>query len=126
MNFPDLELFPKCAKTIENNSDETDEISASGLTVESSNIVNAPRIRECFLNLECRLGWERPLHDSSLWHVFAGEVVHVAIDSERARSGEYNRTGPAGLIYNIHSPIDPATGTADESMVGIIQPMQKM
>jgi flavin reductase (DIM6/NTAB) family NADH-FMN oxidoreductase RutF len=126
VNFPDAAIFQNCTKSIEDNADDTDEIAASGLTAEPSVTVSVPRIKECFLNLECRLAWERPLHESSLWHVFAGEVLHVAIDGERARAGEYSRTGPGGFIYNIHSPTDPETGVEDVSMVGEINPVMKM
>jgi len=126
VNFPDIDVFPKCYETIENNSDETDEIAGVGLTIEPSKAVDAPRIKECFLNLECRLGWHRPLHDGSLWHVFAGEVVHLAIDSNRVQSGTYRRYASGGFIYNIHNPTNPETGEQDGGMVGRIEPVQKI
>lgn len=126
VNFPGIEEFPRCYDTIKNNDDVIDEITASGLTVEPSQAVNAPRIKECFLNLECRLEWHRPLHDGSYWHLFAGEVVHVAIESNHAQSGTYSRYGSSGFICNIHSPIDPRTGVQDDSMVGEIKPRQRM
>jgi len=126
VNFPDIDVFPKCYQTIEKYPDETDEITASGLTTEPSQAVNAPRIKECFLNLECRLEWHRPLYDSSDWHLFAGKVVHVGIEKTRVRSGTYRRYGSNGFIYNIHSPIDPGTGEQDAGMVGKIEPVQKM
>lgn len=127
VNFPDIDNFQKCFNTIANNADETDEITAVGLTVEPAKVVDAPRIKECFLNLECRLGWHRPLHEGSNWHhIFAGEVVHVAMDSDRVRSGVYRRCGPSGFIYNIHSPTDPVTGHQDASMVGRIEPVRKI
>lgn len=126
VNFPGMDEFPRCYQTITNNADEIDEITASGLTVEPGQVVDAPRIKECFLNLECRLEWHRPLHDGSYWHVFAGEVVHVGIESKRAQGGTYGRYGSSGFIYNIHSPIDPATGAQDDSMVGILEPTRKM
>ncbi len=126
VNFPDMELFPKVLKAVEHHAEDVDEIAASGLTMEPAVKVDAPRIKECFMNLECRLGWERPLHEGSLWHIFAGEVVHVAIDSDYTRPGEYKRTGPDGFVYNIHSPTDPETGKEDASMTGIIQPVYKM
>ena len=126
VNFPETEEFPKCSRTIKNNSEEIDEIATSGLTIEPSQAVDAPRIKECFLNLECRLAWQRPLHDTSVWHLFAGEVVHVAIESNHAQSKTYRRYGSSGFIYHIHSPIDPRTGEQDDSMVGKIEPVQKM
>ena len=123
VNFPDIDVFPKCYKTIENNSDETDEITEVGLTIEPSKVVDAPRIKECFINLECRLGWHRPLHDGSVWHVFAGEVVHIAIDSNRVQSGANRRYGSGGFIFNIPNPTDPRTGEQDGSIVGRIEPV---
>ena len=126
VNFTDIDVFPTCYKTIENNSNETDEITGVGLTVEPSKVVDAPRIKECFLNLECRLGWHRPLHDSSIWHVFAGEVVHVAIDSSYSQSGVNRRYGSGGFVFNIPNPTDPTTGEQDGSMVGRIEPVQKI
>ena len=126
VNFPDIDLFPKCTKTYQHYSDEIDEITTSGLTIEPSQVVNAPRIKECFLNLECRLEWHRPLHDESHWHLFAGEVVHVAIENSHSQSGTYKRYGSSGFVYNIHSPIDPETGTQDDGMAGIIEPVQKI
>ena len=126
VNFPDIDVLPKCYKTIENNSDETDEITGVGLTIESSKVVDAPRIKECFLNLECRLGWHRPLHDGSVWHVFAGEVVHVAINNSHVQSETNRRYGSSGFVYNIHNPTNPRTGKQDGDMVGRIEPVQKI
>jgi flavin reductase (DIM6/NTAB) family NADH-FMN oxidoreductase RutF len=121
VNFPGQGDFRKCIDTITDNKDETDEITAAGLTVEPAKAMRAPRIKECFLNLECRLGWHRPLHENSVWHVFAGEVAHVAVDSEHIKDG--GRYSDRGYIYNIHSPIDPATGEEGPSQVGKIEPM---
>ena len=126
VNFPSSDEFRKCMDTIINNSDNIDEITASGLTIEAAKIVNAPRIKECFLNLECKLGWHRPLHTGSIWHVFAGEVVHVAIDNEYAKANSNKRYGNKGYIYNIHSPIDPTSGEQEPARVGKIESMYDM
>lgn len=126
VNFPTAAEFRKCMDTIKNNSEDADEITASGLTIEASKMVNAPRIKECFVHMECKLGWHRPLHRGSIWHVFAGEVVHVAADSERLKHNSNGRYGDKGYIYNIHSPIDPTTGEQESSRVGKIEPMFNM
>lgn len=55
VNFPSQGCFAACMSSIQNNGDDTDEIAASGLTAEPAVTVNAPQIRECFLNLECEL-----------------------------------------------------------------------
>jgi flavin reductase (DIM6/NTAB) family NADH-FMN oxidoreductase RutF len=126
VNFPSSGEFWKCSKTVENNDDETDEITSVGLTVEPAQLVDAPRIKECFLNLECRLSWHKPLHKGSLWSIFAGEVLHVAADSEYVKANSNRRYGDKGYIYNMHSPIDPSTGEQEVSKVGKIEPMYDM
>ena len=126
VNFPSSDEFLKCSKTVENNADETDEITAAGLTIEPSVAVDAPRIKECFLNMECRLIWERPLHDGSLWHIFGGEVVHLAVDREYVKAKSNRRYGNKGYIFNVHSPIDPSTGEQEVSKIGKIEPMYDM
>lgn len=123
VNFPAADIFWKCSTTVENNADDVDEITAAGLTIEPAKVVDAPRIKECFLNMECRLAWERPLHQGAMWHVFAGEVVHVAADSDYTKAKSGGRWGDGGYIYNIHSPIDPATGEEEVSKVGKIEPL---
>ena len=123
VNFPAADIFRKCNMTVQNNADDIDEITAAGLTIEPARLVDAPRIKECFLNLECRLSWEKPLHDDSLWHVFAGEVVHMAADSEYVKAGCNGRYGDKGYIYNMHSPMDPSTGEQEVSKVGKIEPL---
>ena len=126
VNFPSSNEFRKCLDTIKHNTDDVDEISASGLTIETAKNVRAPRIKECFLNLECKLGWHQPLHSGSVWHIFAGEVVHIAIDSERSRANDNGRYGDNGYIYNIHTPTDPATGEQQPAKVGKIETMYDM
>jgi flavin reductase (DIM6/NTAB) family NADH-FMN oxidoreductase RutF len=42
--------------------------------------VQAPRIAECAIVLECKLAWHRPLYKDSQWHLFVGRVQHVAMD----------------------------------------------
>ena len=126
VNFPTANEFQKCMDTITDNADETDEIITAGLTIETAKTVNAPRIKECFLNLECKLGWHKPLHENSVWHVFAGEVVHAAVDTEHTKANANGRYSDKGYIYNIHSPIDPTTGEEESPKVGKIEPMFDM
>ena len=65
LNFPSNDIYDRCIKTIGNNQFETDEITASGLTAEKASKVNAPRIKECFLNIECEFLWEHELFEGS-------------------------------------------------------------
>jgi flavin reductase (DIM6/NTAB) family NADH-FMN oxidoreductase RutF len=52
----------------------------SRLHLESAKAVQAPRIAECAVNLECSLEWNRPLYEGSRWHLLVGEVLHIAMD----------------------------------------------
>lgn len=110
LNFPSREIIDNCWKTIDNNQFETDEITASGLTVEKAVKVNAPRIAECFLNIECEFLWEREHFENSRYTVVALKAVHVCMDSERYDENKLGRYGKTGYMYNINSPRNPETG----------------
>ena len=45
-------LMPACSLGI-------DEIKTAGFTSVKAEMVNAPLIEECFMNLECRFKWEK-------------------------------------------------------------------
>ena len=65
LNFFSSDIYDKCFDTIKNNGFDTDEITASGLTAEKAKSVNAPFIKECFLNIECEYLWEHKLTPSN-------------------------------------------------------------
>lgn len=71
LNFPSAEYYDRCYATIAHNGFEDDEIRKSGLTAEPAATVHAPRIRECFLNLECQYLWEKELYEGSSHVVLA-------------------------------------------------------
>ncbi|MFX1285555.1 MAG: flavin reductase family protein [Promethearchaeota archaeon] len=56
---------------------EPQKLKRAGYTVEPSNKINAPRIKECLINLECELQRIIITGDHDL---FIGEVVEVVID----------------------------------------------
>ena len=120
INFPAQNDWEKCVATITNNSNKNDEIFDSEFTLEKAQTVNSPRIKECFLNLECTLDWDRPLHENSHWHIFAGKVKHIAISKGYIKDNK--RYGDEGFMMNLHAPMNPETGQHLPSMVGIIEP----
>ena len=87
INFMSADYHAACMATIRNNAFEADEIKASGLTAEKASQVNAPVVKECFMNLECRYVWEKEMH----------------IDEDHLE----DRTGEEGLLYNIHYQMNP-------------------
>ena len=109
LNFPSAEYYDRCYATIAHNGFEDDEIRKSGLTAEPAATVHAPRIRECFLNLECQYLWEKELYEGSSHVVLCAVVKNVCIDSAlfQEHTGRYS---DQGYLYNVHYPINPETG----------------
>ncbi len=121
VNFPESKYLDMCYSTIHNNDYSDDEISNSGFTSENAMVVNAPRIKECFINMECSLEWEKSLFDGSSWILLCGRIKHLSIDKQRVEDGIQGRYGNTGYMFNIHSPKNPVDGTEVEDKIGIIE-----
>ena len=121
INFPDKDNFLKCMDTIKNNDYENDEITMSDLTAEPASKVNAPRIRECFLNLECEYVWEKELFPGSAHVVMCVRVVNLCMDDAYYDNEKKGRYGDTGYLYNIRSLRNPETGETEDAAVGILQ-----
>ena len=115
LNYFSEDISEQCWKTIQNNQFETDEITASGLTAEKAVKVNAPRIRECFLNIECEFLWEHELFDGSRDMTVALKAVHICMDGERYDQGKLGRFGKTGYQFFMHCPTNPDTGKEDSA-----------
>jgi len=122
LNFPSSDIQDLCHKTIENNQYETDEITASGLTAEKAIKVNAPRIAECFLNIECEYLWEQQNFENSGNTVVALKAVHISMDSNYFDHNKLGRYGATGYMYSTPTPRNPETGEASEAGYWYIQP----
>jgi flavin reductase (DIM6/NTAB) family NADH-FMN oxidoreductase RutF len=107
VNYPSLEYYPQSFETINVNHDDNDEITDAGFTVEPSMKVQAPRIAECAISLECKLEWHRPLFEGSSWVLVAGKVVHVAVDGKVMATDPAERMQAMRLMYNIRGLINP-------------------
>lgn len=114
INFPAADHYMKCYATIWHNHDEDDEITAAGLTAEPATAVDAPRIRECFLNLECEYQWERELSPGSNQAVVCVKVMNVVMDERYFDDHQLGRYGDTGYLYNVHSPTNPVNGEESE------------
>jgi len=121
LNFPSRGVLDRCMATIENNSFDTDEITASGLTSEKAVKVNAPRIAECFLNIECELLWEQAHFPGSSNVTMALKSVHLGMDSTHF---DENRYGETGYVYNINGARNPDTGEVLPVDCGVIKTMR--
>ena len=91
--------------TIQNNQYEADEITASGLNAENASWVNAPMIRECFMNLECKYAWEKEIVPGDDHVILCLEVVGVNKSLEFFRKlGSYIVDCGIGLSRGFHKP----------------------
>lgn len=127
LNFPSFDLYDRCIKTIGNNEFETDEISAAGLTAERAAKVNAPRIKECFLNIECEFLWEHALFEHAGFFgnhdvAVALKAVSICMDSDHYDQARLGRYGKTGYLYQIDQPTNPDTGEKTPIMAGTLAP----
>lgn len=121
LNFPSRDIYDKCLETIKNNGYDVDEITQSGLTAEKAIKVNAPRIKECFLNIECDLLWEHEHYEGSSDVTVALKAKHICMDTDYCNEKEKDRYGKTGYMYNIHSPRNPETGEVLPDCFGAIE-----
>ena len=127
IGFPSFEHHPQCFETIHCNAPDNDEVAEAGFTVESPMIVKAPRIAECSVSLECRLAWHRPLYENSRWHLFAGRVLHLAMDEAAMVPDPVERLRTMGLMYNVRSTVHPMTGEQyGPNTLGLLNKVEKI
>lgn len=121
LNFPSNDIYDRCIKTIGNNQFDTDEITAAGLTAEKAAKVNAPRIKECFLNIECEYLWEHELFEGSKEVAVALKAVNLCMDSERYDQSQLGRYGKSGFLFQIDQPTNPETGEITPFGPGVLE-----
>jgi flavin reductase (DIM6/NTAB) family NADH-FMN oxidoreductase RutF len=121
LNFPSRDVYDKCAATIKNNGFDDDEITKSGLTAEKAVAVNAPRIKECFLNIECEYLWEHEHFPNSYDTIIALRAKHICMDTAKTNEHGAGRYGKTGYMYNIHSPRNAQTGEVTPDCFGALE-----
>jgi flavin reductase (DIM6/NTAB) family NADH-FMN oxidoreductase RutF len=110
INYPDSTMESKWDQTMRNNGPGNDEITDAGFTVEPAQTIQAPRIAECLVNLECRLEWDRPLYEGSNMHLFCGRITALAMHDSLVHCGQDERLRAMSLSYLVHGQMDPLTG----------------
>jgi len=126
LNFPSYDIYERCIKTIGNNDLETDEITVAGLTTEKAVKVHAPRIKECFLHIECEFLWEHDIFENVDFFgnqnvAVALKAVHISMDSDRYDQNRLGRYGKTGYLFQIDQPTNPETGEKAPIMAGTIE-----
>ena len=79
-----------------------------------------PRIAEYPIHLECPLDWERSLFEGSDWHVFAGSVVHLAMEDAAFELDPQKRMQILGTMYTVRSTLNPLTGEGGPGSLPVI------
>ena len=127
VGFPSFAHYPQCFETIHCNGPDNDEITEAGFTVEPAKTVKAPRIAECSVSLECSSEWHRRLYEDSHWHLFAGRVVHLAMDEGAMAPDPVERVRAMGLMYNVRSTVHPLTGEQyGPNTLGLLNRVEKI
>lgn len=121
LNFPSNDIYDRCIKAIGNNQFDTDEITASGLTAENAAKVNAPRIKECFLNIEYEYLWKHELFEGSEEATVALKAVNLCMDSEYFDQSKLGRYGKSGYLFQINQPTNSETGETTPFGPGILE-----
>ncbi len=125
--FPSFQYYRQCFETIGCNAPDNDEITDAGFTVELPRSVQAPRIAECSVNLECHLKWHHPLYENSHWHLFAGRVSHLSLDESVMVPDPVERMRIMGLMYNVRSTVNPMTGEQyGPNTLGLLSQVEKI
>lgn len=122
LNFPSYDIYDRCIRTIGNNDYEANEITIAGLTAEKAAKVDAPRIKECHLNIECELLWEHELYEGSDEMTVALRTVNICIDAERYNESKLGRYGKTGYLLQVDQPTNPKTGEKAPIAAGTFEP----
>ncbi|MEW5768889.1 MAG: flavin reductase family protein [Pseudomonadota bacterium] len=97
INIPTEQLADAVVGCGNTSGADTDKFAAFGLTPLPSKQVAAPRIAECFANLECRVVDTRMVKRYGL---FVLEVVHAWVDPARARGRTLHHTGQGWFVLD--------------------------
>lgn len=118
VNFISSEYYDACIKTIEENSDDIDEIAAGGFTIEESKTVKAPRIKEAFLSLECTLKSTTDLSEKGITSLIIGQVNLASVEEGYHEIEKI--CGKEGFMFNVHSPKNISTGEGNTTALAVL------
>ena len=87
LNLPSKQLIEVVGKIGTLHSNQTDKYAETGLTAIDSKIIKANLIKECFLNMECKVTDEYVTGDHT---VFVAEPVFVRLDEDVFVDGKFS------------------------------------
>ena len=119
LNFLPISYYDKLVSTINHNNYEDDEFKVGEFTVEKAKTINAPVIKEAFMNIECNLKDIQDLSGSGITSMVIGQVEHISIDEGYAQGYE-KRYGKDGFMLLIPAPQNLKTGDSGQSGIAIV------
>jgi flavin reductase (DIM6/NTAB) family NADH-FMN oxidoreductase RutF len=87
LNLPSKQLIEVVGKIGTLHSNQTDKYAETGLTAMDSKIIKASLIKECYLNMECKVTDEYVTGDHT---VFVAEPVFVRLDEDVFVDGKFS------------------------------------
>ena len=100
---------PGLGKTVQYNAREDDGIGGPGLTAEACVSINAPRIRECGLHLECTVIWERDFSQSNKV-LIAGRVEYVSLEEALLNTDYREKLRAFDIHLSYTKQVNPLAG----------------
>lgn len=100
INIPDEKMIEACDFCGTKSGRNMDKFEELGLTKEKGSIVNTPLIKECPINIECKV---RQIIHLGTHDMFIGEVVIVNADEEviySDREIDYEKIGILSYLMN--------------------------
>lgn len=97
INIPDEKMVEACDFCGTRSGKRIDKFKALGLTKEKAFVINTPLIRECPINIECRV---KDIVHLGTHDMFIGEVVSVDADEELiGADGEIDPDKASAISY---------------------------
>lgn len=87
VNFPSTELIETVGKIGTLHSTQVDKYVETGLTAIDSKIIKPNLIKECYLNMECKVNDEYVTGDHT---VFVAEPVFVHLNEDVLKDGKFS------------------------------------
>lgn len=114
LNFLPLSYYDRLVQTIHHNEPETDEFAVGGFTQESCHTIQAPAIKEAFLNLECTLHNIQDLSGAGITAMVTGQVQHASVEQTYAQNWQ-KRCSEDGFMLLVPAPQNLVTGAPGQS-----------
>jgi len=95
INIPTVELAEQVVACGNTSGRQVDKFTAVGLTPMAASAVSAPRIRECYANLECTVVDTRMVNR---YNLFVLEVIKAWVDSARKEPRTIHHRGMGAFM----------------------------